>query len=115
MKEDLPEEWLPTRKTKGREVEESEFLARGPLRWEFRGIMDLWRELHSRRIFCWGVRVVDGGGEEEEEELVWNQLLSLSLLLVLLSSFGSSFLPEGGVGDGFDHFQVDEFLCDPIK
>ena len=53
MKDDLPEEWLPTRKTNGNDVPRSEFLASGPLRLEFMGIMDEWRSEHFDSMACW--------------------------------------------------------------
>lgn len=46
------EEWLPTRKTNGRDVPRSEFLARGPPRLAFIGIMDEWRCEHFDNMAC---------------------------------------------------------------
>lgn len=53
MKDDFPEEWFPTRKTKGREVPRSEFLASGPSTCEFSGMMEEWRSEHWVRMDCW--------------------------------------------------------------
>jgi len=44
MKLDLPEEWFPTRKTKGSDVPLSEFLANGPISFWLSGIIDAWRD-----------------------------------------------------------------------
>lgn len=90
MKDDFPEEWLPTRKTKGREVPRSEFLARGPRREELRGIMEEWRSEHWDRMDCWTLEV---------------GMLSLSL-----SSFLLSLSLEGDGEDFLDQFHVDAYL-----
>mmetsp|Transcript_10035 Transcript_10035/g.21697 ORF Transcript_10035/g.21697 Transcript_10035/m.21697 type:complete len:153 (-) Transcript_10035:176-634(-) len=103
MKEDLPEEWFPTRKTKGREVPRSEFLARGPWRWVFSGMMEVWRDLQVVRIDCW-----------TEEEMVSSLLSLLDDLLaaVVVVESSSSVWLGGEDGEGFDQFHVDENLWD---
>lgn len=93
MKDDLPEEWLPTRNTKGREVPRSEFLARGPRREVFRGIIEEWRSV------TWEIM-----------ERCRSLLMGLpSFSLVLLLTFWSSGVDEGL---GLDQFHVDEHLMD---
>lgn len=95
MKDDLPEEWLPTQKTKGRAVPRSEFLARGPRREVLRGIMEECREATWERM------------ERCRSLLIVSE--SLSLVMVLLSLLISLLVDEGL---GLDQFHVDEHLTE---
>mmetsp|Transcript_32846 Transcript_32846/g.74383 ORF Transcript_32846/g.74383 Transcript_32846/m.74383 type:complete len:259 (-) Transcript_32846:162-938(-) len=91
MKDDFPEEWLPTRKTNGRDVPRSEFLARGPPRLAFIGIMDEWRCEHFDSMAC--CAELDGTPPPSA-----------------CAAPAVSSLDGGGVGAGvtfFDQFQVD--------
>ena len=99
MKDDLPEEWLPTRKTNGRDVPLSDFLASGPFSLELSGIIDEWRDAASLIMDC----CIVGEG-------VLPPLSSLLLTLLL-----SLLLGEGEEDEGFDQFHVDEHLAAPNK
>ena len=46
---------MPTRNTKGSDVPRSEFLASGPPRWEFSGMMEEWSEEHWERMDAEGM------------------------------------------------------------
>ena len=58
MKEDFPLLWLPTRKTKGRDVPLSLFLASGPWREVFNGMIEECSSEHWFKMDCW----MDGDG-----------------------------------------------------
>ena len=91
MKDDLPEEWLPTRKTKGREVPRSEFLAKGPRKEVLSGMMEEWSSVTCEMMErCRSVLMVS------------LSFPSTSMVLLLISS------PEVEDGLGLDQFHVDE-------
>ena len=86
MKELFPEEWFPTRKTKGREVVLSEFFSRGPRVRALRGITDEWSFEHVVRTCFWTSGLI------EVEAWRWVRISG--------SGFESGEEPEGGKEGG---------------
>ena len=103
MKEDLPEEWLPTRKTKGRDVPRSEFLASGPESVVLSGIMEEWSCV-TCVIMDWCTSL-----------LMASLFVSLGEMLLLLLLLLIPPLEVSGFFTSFDQFHVDKyrklFLC----